>query len=59
MGSAVGCCAVLTGRDWGESNENLGSMNTNRSQWLCCRHSNSSAWVRSMYCVWRIYCVKL
>jgi len=24
-----------------------------------CRHSKSSAWVRSMYCVWRPYCVQL
>ena len=24
-----------------------------------CRHSKSSAWVRSMYCVWRLYCVQL
>jgi hypothetical protein len=24
-----------------------------------CRHSKSSAWVRSMYCVWRQYCVQL
>jgi len=24
-----------------------------------CRHSKSSAWVRSMHCVWRTYCVQL
>ena len=24
-----------------------------------CRHSKSSEWVRSMYCVWRPYCVQL
>ena len=24
-----------------------------------CRHSKSSAWVRSLYCVWRLYCVQL
>jgi len=24
-----------------------------------CRHSKASAWVRSMYCVWRPYCVRL
>jgi len=24
-----------------------------------CRHSKSSAWARSMYCVWRLYCVQL
>ena len=24
-----------------------------------CRHSQSSAWVRSMHCVWRHYCVQL
>jgi len=24
-----------------------------------CRHSQSSAWVRSMHCVWRLYCVQL
>jgi len=31
MGSVVGCCAVLAGRDWGEPNENLGSVKRNRS----------------------------
>jgi len=24
-----------------------------------CRHSKPSAWVRSMYCVLRLYCVQL
>jgi len=24
-----------------------------------CRYSKSSAWVRSVYCVWRPYCVQL
>ena len=24
-----------------------------------CWHSKTSAWVRSMYCVWRPYCVQL
>jgi len=32
MGSDVGCCAVLAGRDKGEPNENLGSVKINRPQ---------------------------
>ena len=32
----------------------------NRDRTVCsCRHSKSSSWVRSMYSVWRPYCVQL
>jgi len=38
----------------------LGACNVYGDHTVCsCRHSKSSAWVRSMYCVCRPYCVQL
>ena len=59
MGSVVGCCAVLAGRDWGEPNEMLQMQKETDHSDFFCRHSKLLACIRSMYCVWGPYYVQL
>jgi hypothetical protein len=50
---------LIKEKDSDEADEILTSAKIIKTILCSCRHSKSSAWVRSMYCVWRHYCVQL